>query len=304
MNDIQNLESSLVSYDDRIKYLMANKKLRQVDVSRAIGATRGTVSKWLSGENTPANDYLVRLARLLETTPAWILYGDDDRAIESTYDIDDAVDYIDSEREKSRSMYIRELELKPDLRYDIDYLEEMYLKKIFKESEKRKNDYVNLVELISGNKDNQLSNNAGYFEVPVYDNFTANDNSCMLNKTQRIAKFDREITIIASASHDHSICYYSKDMAMTPKIYNGAQCLIDTSKNQVHDGLIYLVKYGVLLMIRELYRRPDGGVIMKAVNPNYDDVIIKNNELENLTVLGWLYSHNNIDVWPDRKLNS
>jgi phage repressor protein C with HTH and peptisase S24 domain len=57
-------------------------------------------------------------------------------------------------------------------------------------------------------------------------------------------------------------------------------------------------------MIRELYRRPDGGVIMKAVNPNYDDVIIKNNELENLTVLGWLYSHNNIDVWPDRKLNS
>ena len=91
---------------------------------------------------------------------------------------------------------------------------------------------------------------------------------------------------------------------MTPKIYNGAQCLIDKSKNQVHDGLIYLVKYGVLLMIRELYRRPDGGVIMKAVNPNYDDVIITNNELENLTVLGWLYSYNNIEAWPDRELNS
>ena len=304
MNDIQDVQSSLVTYNGRIKNLMANKKLRPVDVSRAIGATRGTVSKWLSGENTPANDYLVRLGRLLGTTPAWILYGDDDRAIESVYYKDDAMDYLDSEREKSRSMYVRELELKPDLRYDIDYLEEIYLKKVIKENVKRKNDYMNLVELISGNKDNELSNNVGYFEVPVYNNFIADGNSHVLNKTQRIAKFDREIAIIASASHDHSICYYSKDMAMTPKIYNGAQCLIDKSKNQVHDGLIYLVKYGVLLMIRELYRRPDGGVIMKAVNPNYDDVIITNNELENLTVLGWLYSYNNIEAWPDRELNS
>ena len=132
MNGIQDVESSLDSYNGRIKNLMANKKLRQVDVSHAIGATRGTVSKWLSGENIPANDYLVRLARLLDTTPAWILYGDDDRAIESVYDRDDAMDYINSEREKSRSMYVRELELKPEIRYDIDYLEEMYLKKVFK----------------------------------------------------------------------------------------------------------------------------------------------------------------------------
>lgn len=70
----QHTESTTVA--DRIRVRMAEKNLKQIQVAESIGSSKGTVSKWLSGKNTPKNDYLIRLARLLGTSPEWIVSGD------------------------------------------------------------------------------------------------------------------------------------------------------------------------------------------------------------------------------------
>lgn len=60
----------------RIKGLMAKNRIRQIDIANETGASRSTVSKWLSGDNVPAGKYIVELAGLLKTTPEYLLYGE------------------------------------------------------------------------------------------------------------------------------------------------------------------------------------------------------------------------------------
>lgn len=61
---------------DRLIRKMKENNLKQVDLINALEVSRGTVSKWVSGINTPSAVVLPRLASLLKTTPAWLMHGD------------------------------------------------------------------------------------------------------------------------------------------------------------------------------------------------------------------------------------
>ena len=61
---------------ERLKERMKDKRLRQIDISKAIGASRGTVSKWLSGDAEPNHEYTLRLAEVLDVHPDWIMEGE------------------------------------------------------------------------------------------------------------------------------------------------------------------------------------------------------------------------------------
>ncbi|MCW8041237.1 S24 family peptidase [Acinetobacter entericus] len=60
---------------DRILRRMAELGLKHKDLVSTTGASKGAVSHWLSGLNTPSGERLLTLARLLKTTPDWILTG-------------------------------------------------------------------------------------------------------------------------------------------------------------------------------------------------------------------------------------
>ncbi|SPL69316.1 S24 family peptidase [Acinetobacter stercoris] len=60
---------------DRIQTRMAELSLKHKDLVNTTGASKGAVSHWLSGVNTPSGERLLSLARLLKTTPDWILTG-------------------------------------------------------------------------------------------------------------------------------------------------------------------------------------------------------------------------------------
>ncbi|WP_312969022.1 S24 family peptidase [Acinetobacter gerneri] len=62
---------------DRIQKRMTELSLKHKDLVNATGASKGAVSHWLSGVNTPSGDRLLSLARLLKTTPDWVLNGFD-----------------------------------------------------------------------------------------------------------------------------------------------------------------------------------------------------------------------------------
>lgn len=61
---------------DRIIKKMRELNLRQVDLINQLGVSKGTVSKWISGLNTPSSEVLPDLARVLNTSSQWLIKGD------------------------------------------------------------------------------------------------------------------------------------------------------------------------------------------------------------------------------------
>ena len=51
--------------------------IKQVDIVKATGASKGTVSNWFNGNNSPNAEFIEPLARLLKTTAAWVLTGNE-----------------------------------------------------------------------------------------------------------------------------------------------------------------------------------------------------------------------------------
>lgn len=49
----------------RLKKIMAEKELRQIDIANRIGINKGNVSRWMSGQNIPYGESLTRLAEVL-----------------------------------------------------------------------------------------------------------------------------------------------------------------------------------------------------------------------------------------------
>lgn len=86
---------------ERIICRMKELNLSQVDLVNATGFSKGTVSKWISGINTPSGKYITALASVLKTSPEWILVGDGSRTFEMhpVSDWDDSTPVEDDEVE-------------------------------------------------------------------------------------------------------------------------------------------------------------------------------------------------------------
>lgn len=65
----------------RIKARLKKLKLKQSDVVKAVNADKGDVRSWCNGLTTPTSANLIKLAKLLQTTPCYLVtgeHGDDD----------------------------------------------------------------------------------------------------------------------------------------------------------------------------------------------------------------------------------
>lgn len=60
---------------DRINQRMRDLGLQHKDLVAATGASKGTVTNWISGVNNPTGKRLVQLAQALKTTSSWLLTG-------------------------------------------------------------------------------------------------------------------------------------------------------------------------------------------------------------------------------------
>lgn len=60
---------------DRIAQRMKDLGLQHKDLVAATGASKGTVTNWISGVNNPTGNRLIQLAQALKTTSSWLLTG-------------------------------------------------------------------------------------------------------------------------------------------------------------------------------------------------------------------------------------
>ena len=66
----------MLTVADRIQLKINERKCKQADIVNATGASKGTVSKWVSGVNIPKGRYLLDLAIFLNTNTSWLLTGE------------------------------------------------------------------------------------------------------------------------------------------------------------------------------------------------------------------------------------
>lgn len=67
---------------ERIKQKLDEKQLKQADIARATGKSTAAVAKWMSGQNTPKTESLIKIAKLLGVSQEWLLTGKQPKAIE------------------------------------------------------------------------------------------------------------------------------------------------------------------------------------------------------------------------------
>ncbi|AKG07036.1 hypothetical protein AAX06_01255 [Moraxella bovoculi] len=68
---------------ERIQQKLDDKGLRQADIARATGKSTAAVAKWLSGQNVPKTDSLVKIAQLFGVTPHWLATGQGEMTLQS-----------------------------------------------------------------------------------------------------------------------------------------------------------------------------------------------------------------------------
>ncbi|WP_417526896.1 LexA family protein [Marinomonas shanghaiensis] len=60
---------------DRIRQKMTERQLKAVDLARATGASKGSVSQWLNGINSPGGKYITPLCKVLGCDSTWLFTG-------------------------------------------------------------------------------------------------------------------------------------------------------------------------------------------------------------------------------------
>lgn len=75
-------------FSERLKSRMKELGLRQIDIVNSTNASKGAVSGWIKGEVNPNIQFIEPLAKVLKTTPSWLLSGDSNSRLDNNIDLD------------------------------------------------------------------------------------------------------------------------------------------------------------------------------------------------------------------------
>ncbi|OUR88306.1 peptidase [Gammaproteobacteria bacterium 42_54_T18] len=79
---------------------------------------------------------------------------------------------------------------------------------------------------------------------------------------------------------------FAQGDSMEPTINNGNTILVNIEDKQLKDGSIFVLRFGEELYAKRLQKRFDGSVCLISDNKEYDEQIVKPDELEQLEIIG------------------
>lgn len=170
--------------------------------------------------------------------------------------------------------------------------------------------------LIGGECDNEFHDNHSYSSIVGWDDDTELGNDEFeikhYNKvtvtagghegevqevTDKKIRMSKQLARMAGASITQSFSYMNDGDSMAERISDGARCTADASKKEIKDGKIYCLRHGVMRRTKYLYRRPDGGLLIRSHNPAYPDEVIAPEDMEQIEILGWVWEWSNTERW-------
>ena len=280
-------ETDTIAY--RLGELMRKKGINQAVIVKHLDVSRGTVSKWLSDDAVPRTNYQHALADFLNTSFAWLAYGegspDKPTVVASTKEPDDWVAHNPLSLEEGLlpltnehvHQLINKTSQKPVFR-----LESLLKPKTADEVE------IPLFKVLyPSNK---------YIQSAYANNEKLSSKSFLI-KTPKNILVKRNFIARANAISDHGFAYKNDSDSMYPRITNNALCVVDTTKKQIRDGKVYAIRHGILIKTKYLQRNPDGSLLILSHNKDYPDELVPVSELDTVEVLGWVYMTHNTDTY-------
>jgi len=72
---IQKAEHNNMDVAERLNKRASELGIKQASIAKQLQLTRGSVNQWFNGSTKPGGDNLIRLAKILRTSPDWIVSG-------------------------------------------------------------------------------------------------------------------------------------------------------------------------------------------------------------------------------------
>lgn len=117
-----------------------------------------------------------------------------------------------------------------------------------------------------------------YIRIPFYEaHFSAGSGQMIFDDPPKV----RELAFLSEWAKglrlraDRCVVVLTKGDSMEPTLNEGAALLVNLDDTQIRDGQMYALRYGDELRIKRLYRRYDGGLILRSDNrAKYPDELV------------------------------
>lgn len=119
----------------------------------------------------------------------------------------------------------------------------------------------------------------------------------VIEERGRTLRFSRKNLKDAGVDPRDAACGCATGDSMADKIGDGATIGIDRSKTQIKDGKIYAIDHDGMLRVKYLHRLPNGGLKLRSHNQDYEDEILSKDDLEKVSILGWVFWWSSTDRW-------
>lgn len=137
-----------------------------------------------------------------------------------------------------------------------------------------------------------------YVSLPLYDLRAAAGGGAVVEGEQVIdvLKFKREWISAELRLNQKDLCLiYVEGDSMEPELRAGDIILIDRRDTGPNRDAIYVMRIDDALLVKRLQRLPGGQLRVTSDNPRYDPFLLKNEELENVVIVGRV-------VWAGRRM--
>ena len=137
----------------------------------------------------------------------------------------------------------------------------------------------------------------GEFEVPAVNIRVGAGSSIVTDPVEvdGMKRYRLDWAIKYALKPDRLIRYQVRGESMEPVIKDGAWILVEMGDFPIHDGMPYLIRAGEDIQVKFLFKRPDGGVIIRSHNPASPDVILTTSERGSMAVLGRIVE--SVQMW-------
>lgn len=129
-----------------------------------------------------------------------------------------------------------------------------------------------------------------YIQVPRYDVHVSAGNGSTLHwdeiEKDKPNAFRREFFIAKGVSPKNIKSLYAKGDSMEERIFDGDSLTVDVSKTNIIDNKYYVIRIEDEIFVKQLRKRPAGGLEIISKNPNYPPMILSAEETQHVQIIG------------------
>lgn len=240
----------MATISDRIIQRMKDVGIRQVDIVEATGATKGAVSKWVAGTNTPKAEFLPALAKVLKTSQNWLLTGEQEKLI-NNFNMQEFMHKHNLSEKDESSFDVHDVQKPTVIDHETD------------------NGFI-WIDIVEANFSCGTGESIEFhFDVvngkfPFPPSFF--QRKCVDPSSMRIIK--------------------AKGDSMSDFIHDGDMVGIDISQTEIIDGEIYAVYFEGEGMIKQIFKEEGGKLSLHSLNSKYRDREVSELNGLNFRVMG------------------